>query len=155
MLAAFSGPQAAALRKTLKPLAGGTTSADNEVSLAGEVSRLVHDEATHLERERSKKARNKSTSALRQAGPLPAPLAPLHQAKIERQAAKEKQAEEVKKWEETVKYMRGINKEGADDPEHRLVLPLLDAAPKQGSSAAEMVSKFKVSPCFNVSPARC
>lgn len=40
--------------------------------------------------------------------------------------------------------MRGINKEGADDPEHRLILPLLDAAPKQGSSAAEMVSKFKV-----------
>lgn len=90
MLAAFSGPQAAALRKTLKPLAGSAAT-DNEVSLAGEVSRLMHDEATHLERERSKKARNKSTSALKQAGPLPAPLAPLHQAKIERQAAKEKQ----------------------------------------------------------------
>lgn len=146
LLSGLDTDQAASLRKSLKPLAGqsgSNSSRDGSFDIQAEVDRLKAGESASLARERARKA-NASSSALKQAGPLPAPLAPLHQAKIERQAAKEKLDEHVQKWGDTVKYMRGISKDGADDPESRLVLPLQTQGAGKGVSGAELVAKFNV-----------
>lgn len=145
LLSPLSPSQASALKKTLKPLSGLTkTQVSKDSTLAAEVSRLTAGEAALLERERQKQFDSRLQKPLKQSGALPAPLAPLHQAKVERQAAREKLDEHVKKWDETVKVMRGIGKEGADDPESRLVLPLMTQGLGKGTSGAELVAKFAV-----------
>ena len=106
MLGGLPADQAALLKKSLKPLAATTKTLQpkgKDADIAAEVARLSASEAALLARERQQKQDNKLKSILRMPGALPVPLAPLHQAKIERQAAKERMGVEVKKWDETVK----------------------------------------------------
>lgn len=143
MLATLSGPQQAALKKSLRPLTSTRENLDDSDALAYEHARLSSAENDLLARERSKADAANSRNPLKAAGALPAPLAPLHQAKVERLAAKERMGTEVKKWDETVKAMRGIStKDGADDPEQRLVLPLRSEGEGKGTTGAELVAKF-------------
>lgn len=143
MLATLSGPQQAALKKSLRPLTNTRDSLDDSDALAYEHARLSEAENALLARERSKADAANSRNPLKAAGALPAPLAPLHQAKVERLAAKERMGTKVKKWDETVKAMRGIStKDGADDPEQRLVLPLRSEGEGKGTTGAELVAKF-------------
>lgn len=148
LLSSLGTEQASALKQSLKPLIasakhGNTTVDDANNAIEAELSRLTADEKALLTRSRQKV----SSNPLKAPGALPAPLAPLHQAKIERQAAKEKQDETIREWDETVKYMKGINRDGEDDPQNRLDLKALnDSQGKgKGTTSAEMVAKFTVS----------
>lgn len=146
MLSSLTGSGSAsveALKKSLRPLSALSSPAASDSPFEAEYARLTADEAALLARERAKKADSKKRKTAA-TGALPAPLAPLHQAKVERKAAKEKQEEEVKKWEETVNRMRGVAKDGADDPEARLILPLQTQGKGKGTSSAELVAKFAV-----------
>lgn len=148
LLSSLGSEQASALKQSLKPLIasakhGNTTVDDANNAIEAELSRLTADEKALLTRSRQKV----SSNPLKAPGALPAPLAPLHQAKIERQAAKEKQDETIREWDETVKYMKGINRDGEDDPQNRLDLKALnDSQGKgKGTTSAELVAKFTVS----------
>jgi hypothetical protein len=153
LLSTLSGAQAKALQKSLKPLQAkrarnGAGADDEDDLIAAEVARLSKDEAAILARERARKlasASNAKNNPLKAPSALPAPLAPLHQAKIERQAAREGQEKVVHKWEDTVKQMRGIDTKDEDGGEQRLVLPLRSGGPGKGVTNAELVAKFNVS----------
>lgn len=148
LLSTLGNEQASALRQSLKPLIaanrrGDTTVEDASNAIEAELYRLNADEKALLTRERKKERSN----PLKAPGAIPAPLAPLHQAKIERQAAREKQADKILEWNETVKYMKGVNREGEDDPESRLDLKALNDSQGKGKgiTSAELVAKFTVS----------
>lgn len=149
LLSTLDNKQASALKQSLKPLIaaakhGKTTVEDANNAIEAELSRLTADEQALLARERKKDV---SKNPLKAPGALPAPLAPLHQAKIERQAAKEKQDEKIREWDETVKYMKGVNRDGEDDPQNRLDLKALNDSQGKGKgvTSAELVAKFTVS----------
>lgn len=149
LLSTLGTEQATALKQSLKPLIaasknGSTTVEDASDAIEAELYRLTADEKALLTRERRKEKSN----PLKAPGALPAPLAPLHQAKIERQAAKEKQDEKIREWDETVKYMKGVNRDGEDDPQNRLDLKALNESQGKGKgvTSAELVAKFTVSP---------
>lgn len=148
LLSTLNADQASALKQSLKPLiaaskSGSTTVEDANNAIEAELYRLNADEQALLSRERRKEKSN----PLKAPGALPAPLAPLHQAKIERQAAKEKQDEKIREWDETVKYMKGVSREGEDDPQNRLDLKSLNDSQGKGKgvTSAELVAKFTVS----------
>lgn len=148
LLSTLDSGQASALKQSLKPLLAAskrnnTTVEDANNAIEAELYRLTADEKALLTRERRKEKNN----PLKAPGALPAPLAPLHQAKIERQAAKEKQDEKIREWDETVKYMKGVNREGEDDPQNRLDLKALNDSQGKGKgvTSAQLVAKFTVS----------
>lgn len=148
LLSTLDTAQASALKQSLKPLfasskQSSTTVEDASNAIEAELYRLTADEKALLTRERRKEKSN----PLKAPGALPAPLAPLHQAKIERQAAKEKQDEKIREWDETVKYMKGVNRDGEDDPQNRLDLKALNDSQGKGKgvTSAELVAKFNVS----------
>lgn len=105
LLGGLPSEQAASLRKTLKPLANASSAGkETDTTVLGEeVARLTAAEKAILERERQRKQDAKLRNPLKMSGALPAPLAPLHQAKIERQAARERMDDEIHKWDDTVK----------------------------------------------------
>lgn len=147
LLSTLGTEQASALKQSLKPLIaaskrGSTTVEDANNAIEAELYRLNADEQALLTRQRRKEKSN----PLKAPGALPAPLAPLHQAKIERQAAKEKQDEKIREWDETVRYMKGVNREGEDDPQNRLDLKALNDSQGKGKgvTSAELVAKFTV-----------
>lgn len=104
MLSTLDPTQVAAIKKSLKPLQSTGSADQTDSAFEAELARLSATEAALLQKERKRKLESKSNNLLKAPGALPAPLAPLHQAKIERQAAKEAMNEEVKKWEDTVKH---------------------------------------------------
>ncbi|GAA5952349.1 hypothetical protein JCM3765_001949 [Sporobolomyces pararoseus] len=113
-------PRLANLRKTLKPLA-----ATAESNLAAPTG---------------------STSALKRAGPISAPLPPRLQDKVDREAAYEKTKEETDKWNDTVKKMKGESGAGVSGARHeRLVLPLIDPThdAKRAPNSNELNAKFQ------------
>ncbi|GAA5887802.1 hypothetical protein JCM5296_001772 [Sporobolomyces johnsonii] len=113
-------PRLAALRKTLKPLAG------------------TSDSLTAVP--------SNSTSALKRAGPISAPLPGRLQDKIDREAAYEKTKEETDKWNETVRRMKGQSGLGVEGARHeRLTLPLIDPSvdAKRAPNTNELAAKFQ------------
>ncbi|GAA5887298.1 hypothetical protein JCM16303_006580 [Sporobolomyces ruberrimus] len=115
-------PRLANLRKTLKPLA-----ATAESNLAAPTG---------------------STSALKRAGPISAPLPARLQDKVDREAAYEKTKEETDKWNETVKRMKGESGANVSGARHeRLVLPLIDPTQdaKRAPNSNELNAKFQPS----------
>jgi len=120
LLASFAeskNPKLAALRKSLKPLASSASATAST-----------------------------STSHLKSAGPIAAPLPARLQDKLDREAAYEKTKEEADKWNETVRRMKGESGLGVEGARHeRLTLPLMggggDAA--RDPNAAEWSAKFK------------
>ncbi|GAA5959641.1 hypothetical protein JCM21900_002143 [Sporobolomyces salmonicolor] len=113
-------PRLAALRKTLKPLAA------------------TSDSLTAVP--------SNSTSALKRAGPISAPLPGRLQDKIDREAAYEKTKEETDKWNETVRRMKGQSGLGAEGARHeRLTLPLIDPSvdAKRAPNTNELAAKFQ------------
>ncbi|GAA5851356.1 hypothetical protein JCM3766R1_007011 [Sporobolomyces carnicolor] len=113
-------PRLANLRKTLKPLA--QTAESNLAAPTG------------------------STSALKRAGPISAPLPARLQDKVDREAAYEKTKEETDKWNETVKKMKGESGANVSGARHeRLVLPLIDPThdAKRAPNSNELNAKFQ------------
>ncbi|GAA5920508.1 hypothetical protein JCM1841_003452 [Sporobolomyces salmonicolor] len=113
-------PRLAALRKTLKPLAA------------------TSDSLTAVP--------SNSTSALKRAGPISAPLPGRLQDKVDREAAYEKTKEETDKWNETVRRMKGQSGLGAEGARHeRLTLPLIDPSvdAKRAPNTNELAAKFQ------------
>ncbi|GAA5901051.1 uncharacterized protein JCM6883_004734 [Sporobolomyces salmoneus] len=113
-------PRLANLRKTLKPLAA--TAESNLATPTG------------------------STSALKRAGPISAPLPARLQDKVDREAAFEKTKEETDKWNETVKRMKGESGVNVSGARHeRLVLPLIDPThdAKRAPNSNELNAKFQ------------
>ncbi|GAA5938943.1 uncharacterized protein JCM15063_004371 [Sporobolomyces koalae] len=113
-------PRLANLRKTLKPLA--QTAESNLAAPTG------------------------STSALKRAGPISAPLPARLQDKVDREAAFEKTKEETDKWNETVKRMKGESGLNVSGARHeRLALPLIDPThdAKRAPNSNELNAKFQ------------
>ncbi|GAA6021465.1 hypothetical protein JCM11491_006504 [Sporobolomyces phaffii] len=113
-------PRLANLRKSLKPLA-----ATSDSSLAAPTG---------------------STSALKRAGPISAPLPARLQDKVDREAAYEKTKEETDKWNDTVKKMKGESGANVSGARHeRLVLPLIDPThdAKRAPNSNELAAKFQ------------
>lgn len=122
LLASFAdskNPKLVALRKTLKPLAAVSSTT----------------------------TKTSSTSHLKAAGPLAAPLPARLQDKIEREAGYEKTKEETDKWNATVRRMKGESGIGVEGARHeRLVLPLMGGEGNvlRDANASEWSAKFKV-----------
>ncbi|BGP16523.1 hypothetical protein JCM10213_001138 [Rhodosporidiobolus nylandii] len=121
LLSTFSdskNPRLASLRKSLKPLAGSSSS----------------DKVTT------------TNSHLKASGALAAPLPGRLQDKIDREAAYEKTKEETDKWNETVRRMKGESGLGVEGARHeRLTLPLMGGAGdvRRDPNAAEWSAKFQ------------
>lgn len=124
LLSSFAGsknPKLVALRKTLKPLVAISSTSTVPTST--------------------------SSSHLKTAGPLAAPLPARLQDKIEREAGYEKTKEETDKWNETVRRMKGESGIGVEGARHeRLTLPLATGAGNvmRDANAAEWSAKFQV-----------
>ncbi|CAA2976698.1 U3 small nucleolar RNA-associated 14 [Olea europaea subsp. europaea] len=122
MLSALPAAQAAAFRKSLKPLLSSNSNSTTKKSI------------------------------LQTPGALPAPLELRHQAKLNRQAAKEKLDTELATWQDTIASVRGIGSRQSEFGDHRISLPLAHAgsatsnlsAPikKVDQTTAEWGSKF-------------